>query len=323
MTSGGWQSGCDAGSAGGGAEGDAGGEALPPSRSPKTQPRKLRARTAAESPQAAGPPRRSTQSGVRWSIGQRDGELEAVLSRYMNECALRGSVYAFAETGSTMEDARALAAEGAPEGTLVYAARQAQGRGRLGRVWESPEGGAYFSIILRPKRPAADIPQLSLVAGLAAVEGLRQLARVYPSIRWPNDVLIDGKKLAGILVEARHGGVIVGVGINVATKPSDLPETAVALAAVAKPCPHPHQVTGAFWRRLSIWYDIWAREGFGPVRAALRPWMGLFGQPVHVTAGSQQFEGTAADLDESGRLVVRLDSGVLRAFEMGEVTLLR
>src|SRR3989338_7944040 len=129
---------------------------------------------------------------------QRDPELEAVLARYMNECALRGPVHAVARTGSTMEDARALAQQGAPEGTLVYAARQAQGRGRLGRVWESPEGGAYFSVIVRPTRPEAEIPQLSLVAGLAAAEGVRQGARIYPSIRWPNDVLVEGKKIAGI-----------------------------------------------------------------------------------------------------------------------------
>ncbi len=261
---------------------------------------------------------------------QRDPELETVLGRYMNECTLRGPVYAFTQTGSTMEDAHELAEQGAPEGTLVYAIRQAQGRGRLGRVWESPEGGAYFSIILRPRRPTADIPQLSLVTGLAAVEGIRQLVRIYPSIRWPNDVLIDGKKVCGILTEStQHPApstqscVLIGVGINVMTKPSDLPDTATSLSAVVNNCPHPHQVTGALWRRLSTWYDIWSREGFAPIRAALRPWMGHFGQPVHITAGTSRFEGTAADLDESGRLVVRLDSGVLRAFEMGEVTLLR
>ena len=254
---------------------------------------------------------------------QRDPELEAVLGRYMNECTLRGPVYAFTQTGSTMENAYELAEQGAPEGTLVYAVRQTQGRGRLGRVWESPEGGAYFSIVLRPRRPATDIPQLSLVTGLATVEGIRQLVRLYPSIRWPNDVLIDHKKLAGILVEVKSDAVVIGVGMNVATKPSDLPETATSLAAAVKNCPHPHQITGALWRRLSTWYDIWSREGFAPIRAALRPWMGHFGQPVHITAGTSRFEGTATDLDESGRLLVRLDSGIMRAFEMGEVTLLR
>lgn len=270
-------------------------------------------------------------------IFQRRTELEAVLKRYMNACALRGPVYAFEHIGSTMEEAHRLAAEGAQEGTLVYAVRQSHGRGRLGRVWASPEGGAYFSIILRPRRPASDIAQLSLIAGLATVEGLRQLLRISPSIRWPNDVLMEGKKLAGILVESRstsgpvaqwpsdpkHSYVVVGVGINVAAEPSALPETAASLATAVKRPPHPHQVAGAFWRRFSFWYDVWTQQGFASIRTALRPWMGLFGQVVHVTTGNGRFEGTATDLDESGRLLVRLDSGIVRPLDMGEVALLR
>ena len=253
----------------------------------------------------------------------RELKLETLLSRYMNDCPLQGPVYAFKQTNSTMEEAHCLAAKGSPEGTLIVSQSQSQGRGRLGRVWNSPEGGAYFSVILRPKQSAADIPQLSLVTGLAVVEGLRQLCAIYPSIRWPNDVLVQEKKLAGILVEAKNGAVVIGIGINVSTPLSELPNTATTLAQVSKNCPHPHQVIGALWRRLAYWYDIWVRQGFAPVREALRPWMGHFGQPVHIATGKMRFEGTATDLDEQGRLVARLDSGVLRAFDMGEVTLLR
>ena len=75
--------------------------------------------------------------------------------------------------------------------------------------------------------------------------------------------------------------------------------------------------------RFHAWYDVWTTQGFAPIREALRPWMGLFGHPVHISAGADRFEGTASDLDENGRLVVRLDSGLMRQFEMGEVTLLR
>ncbi len=253
----------------------------------------------------------------------RDPALEGILGRYMNECALRGPVYAFERAASTMEEAHALAADGAPEGTLVFAKQQTQGRGRLGRIWESPEGGAYCSIIVRPQRATAEIPQLSLVAGLAVIEGLRQLTHLHPSIRWPNDVLVEGKKLAGILVEVKVGVVVIGIGVNVAASPEALAETATSLAALLPNCPHPHQVVGALWRRFSVWYDMWTWQGFAPVREALRPSMGLFGEVVHLTAGSQRFEGTARDLDEQGRLVVRLDSGMQRAFDMGEVTLLR
>ena len=252
----------------------------------------------------------------------RDPALEAVLGRYMNECALRGPVYAFERTASTMEEAHVLAADGEPEGTLVFAKQQTQGRGRLGRTWESPEGGAYCSIILRPQRTTTETPQLSLVAGLAVAEGLRQLIHLHPTIRWPNDVLVEGKKLAGILVEAKGGAVVIGIGVNVATPVSALPDTATSLAALLAHAPHPHQVIGALWRRFSVWYDVWTTQGLAPIREALHPSMDLFGEVVHITTGSTHFEGTATDLDESGRLLVRLDSGMVRPFEMGEVTLL-
>jgi len=244
-------------------------------------------------------------------------------------------VHAFKQVGSTMEVAHQLAAEGAPEGTLIVAAHQEQGRGRLGRTWASPEGGVYLSLILRPTRPPSETPQLSLVAGLAAAEAIRDVACLYPSIRWPNDLLLREKKVGGILTEQKVPGtlekgscslfsaVVVGVGINVATDPAQLPAGSTSLAAEGAPHVSREEVIAGVCRRFSAWYDVWARQGFGPVREALRPWMGLFGHPVQLTAGTEQFQGTAQDLDEQGRLIVRMDSGLRRQFDMGEVTLLR
>lgn len=274
----------------------------------------------------------------------RDPALEQQL-RHELDGATTPEILAFSCVGSTMEIAHRLAVDGAPEGTLVWAARQEQGRGRLGRVWSSPKGGAYFSLILHPARPPAEIPQLSLVAGLAAAEAIQQLTGLFPAIRWPNDVLLNGLKVAGILVEARGDAVIVGIGINVTTRTEDLPDTATSLSAArlaeprggvprggvpseaARPSRgmpvNPYRLTAELCRSFSKWYDVWTTQGFAPIREALRPWIGLFGHPVHISAGSNRFEGTASDLDEDGRLVVRLDSGVLRAFDMGEVTLLR
>lgn len=253
---------------------------------------------------------------------QRDPALETTLMPYLDGSIARKLV-AFQSVASTMDTAAALAASGAPEGTLIFAARQEQGKGRQGRAWASPEGGVYLSLILRPERPAAEIPQLSLVAGLAAAEAIQEVAGVLPTIRWPNDILMDDLKVAGILVEAKSGAVIVGVGINVTANPDELPETATTLSIASGEWPNPYQVAGALCRRFSAWYEVWRRQGLAPIRAALRPRMGLFGQVVHITAGSSEFEGTATDLDESGRLVVRLDSGLQRTFDMGEVTLLR
>ncbi|MBI3996467.1 MAG: biotin--[acetyl-CoA-carboxylase] ligase [Candidatus Omnitrophica bacterium] len=265
----------------------------------------------------------------------RDCALEARLRQHLEGTAMGRSLYAFSSVGSTMEVAHELAQQRAPHGTLVWAQRQEQGRGRLGRVWESPAGGAYFSLILWPLHTATEIPQLSLVAGLAAVQTIQQSAGLFATIRWPNDVLIDGKKVCGILVEAaipfstQHQAhstqsyVIIGVGLNVTTDPLDLPEHATSLKAAGAMHADSYELTAALCRQFQTWYDVWSSQGFAPIREALRPFMGLFGQVVHIAAGSSRFEGTASDLDEQGRLVVRLDSGVQRAFDMGEVTLLR
>ena len=274
--------------------------------------------------------------------------LEAALARYLDG----QPVHAFESIGSTMEVAHALAGDGAPHGSLVWAQRQEQGRGRLGRTWESPKGGLYLSLMLRPNRPPAEIPQLSLVAGLAVAEATQELTGLFPSIRWPNDLFIGEQKVGGILLEAKVSDtfpastsvshrdrletrltpyVVIGIGINVTTDPRKLPETATSLAAHLRDrstrrihhSTFAYRFTGELCRQFHRWYEVWSAEGFSPIREALRPWIDLFGRPIHITAGRSRFEGTASDLDEDGRLLVRLDSGVVRQFEMGEVTLLR
>lgn len=302
---------------------------------------------------------------------ERDPVLEARLKEQFQGCCFGGAIHAFASCDSTMERAHALARDGgrrssdrrhslasgdragsvAGEGALIFATRQTQGRGRLGRRWESPDGGAYFSLILRPTRPFTEAPQLSLVAGLAVAEAIRErlVGRVLPiSVRWPNDILIDGKKVAGILAEtsvqrAAFSGqqktadsaqncVIVGIGINVSTDSQHLPDTATSLQKAlrssstlhaARSTLEPLALVSEVCRKFDGWYDVWTAQGFAPIRQALRPWMSHLGGLVRLKTGSSQAEGQATDLDESGRLLVRLDSGVTRAFDAGEVTLLR
>ena len=249
---------------------------------------------------------------------ERDPALEARLSTH-----LPGEVHAFQRVPSTKDIAHDLAAQGVPEGTIVWAECQTRGRGRLRRTWASPAGGAYFSLILRPTRPLAETPQLSLVAGLAAAETIRELTGLLATVRWPNDLLLDGRKVAGILIENKSGAVVLGVGINVSTDPTQLPDTATSLAASGAVSCNSHHVAGEWCRRFQSWYGVWTARGFAPIRAALRPWIGMFGHPVQISTGSGQVEGTASDLDDGGRLLVRLDSGVVQSFDMGVVTLLR
>lgn len=247
----------------------------------------------------------------------KDPEREAQL-----KARLGAPVHAFASVGSTMDTAHALAMDGAVDGTLVWAAEQTRGRGRQGRTWHSPLGGLYIALILRPRPSVEPTSQLSLVAGLACVEAVRMVCGLSPCIRWPNDLFIKGKKLAGILVEKRDGVVIVGIGVNVAAPKEPLKE-AISLSEASGRSIELIDVLAAVYERFRISYSRWELSGFGVIREQLRPWIGIFGKPVEIQMGSQNLQGVACDIDESGALVVRLDSGLMRSVGMGEVTLLR
>jgi BirA family biotin operon repressor/biotin-[acetyl-CoA-carboxylase] ligase len=132
-------------------------------------------------------------------------------------------------TGSTNDDARRLATEGAPEGTVILADRQFEGRGRLGRSWASPDrAGLYLSVLLRPTETPDRIGRYAIAAAVAVCAACREFAGPNVVLKWPNDVLANGKKLAGILAETRHGksgtDLVLGVGINVHQLPSDFSE---------------------------------------------------------------------------------------------------
>ena len=234
----------------------------------------------------------------------------------------------FPVVASTNTMAHMLGCQGEPEGTVVLADAQTAGRGQAGRAWISPPArNIYVSVLLRPTVTPTQTPIISLLAAVALVDALGQEG-VTCGIKWPNDVLIRGRKIAGILTEletdpAAVQFVIVGIGINVNTMPEELPEEATSLAAMGAGDCDPFELTAEVCRRFQWGYDGWMKEGFAPIRENLRQWIGGLGQPVQITVGTEQLRGTATDLDESGRLVVRLDSGVLRAFDMGEVTLLR
>ncbi len=253
---------------------------------------------------------------------ERDATLEARLRRTLNGGWLGQPCYAYRTISSTMDVAHDLARQGAAQGTCVWAETQTAGRGRSGRTWSSPPGGMYLSFILRPQRPVTQIPQLSLVAGLAVAQGIRHVTKLPMAIRWPNDVLFDGKKIAGILVEASTYAV-VGIGMNVEMNPHKLPEGATALRDLVAPVPDRFQLAAALMRHFETLYLQWTAEGFAAIRPMLTEYVSLFGQLVHVTTAKDHVEGQAVDLDERGRLLVRLESGVIRPFESGEVMLLR
>jgi BirA family biotin operon repressor/biotin-[acetyl-CoA-carboxylase] ligase len=209
------------------------------------------------------------------------------------------------ETTSTNERARELAAAGAPHGTLVTTSLQTAGRGRQGRTWTAPAGRALLlSLVLRSSDALAP-----LRAGLAVADLAGPAARV----KWPNDVLVDGRKVAGILVEARpqEGWAVLGIGINVALAPDDLPvETAGTLGR------SPGELEAALAELLGFLAHRLA-EPPAAAFAALRERDALLDRPVAWSGG----EGVAAGIDDGGALLVRRLDGVLVALDAGEVHL--
>jgi BirA family biotin operon repressor/biotin-[acetyl-CoA-carboxylase] ligase len=210
-------------------------------------------------------------------------------------------------TGSTNDRARELAARGAAHGTLVTAGEQTAGRGRQGRVWTAPPGRALLaSLVLRD---AGEL--LSLAAGVAVAEVAGPAAR----IKWPNDVLVDGRKVAGILVEGRpqEGWAVLGIGVNVAVAPEDFP---VELRDRAGTLGRPASELEPFLAALLGALERWLGAPRTDVLAAVRARDALRDQPVRWTGGN----GTGAGIDDAGRLLVATAEGVV-ALDAGEVHL--
>jgi BirA family biotin operon repressor/biotin-[acetyl-CoA-carboxylase] ligase len=218
--------------------------------------------------------------------------------------------------GSTNDEAKALAAAGAPHGTLVWAQEQTAGRGRLDRQWQSPRGNLYMSCILRPAVAPARAAELGFVAALAVAETMRALlpAAVPVALKWPNDVLVDGGKVAGILLEAQSGpggGVdwlVLGIGINVVAAPADTPYRAVALRPLGAEA-GAQQVLETLCRALGALYADWQSQGFAGVRTR---WLGLargLGEPIEIRQGEGIVAGRFVDLDPDGALVLETAAG--------------
>ena len=228
---------------------------------------------------------------------------------------------------STSDLCRSLAEAGEPAGLAVLAGRQTRGRGSRGREWESPEGNFYFSVLLRPRELARDAAQWSLLAGVALAEALAGYLPDPSALRlkWPNDALLNGKKLAGILVDsgADSAGMIdwliVGVGVNLAVAP-EVPGRAVACLADVAPPPPPSRFADVLLARLRHWQQVRTNDGFAPIRAAWLAHAPAPGSAVTLRLGDKMLGGGFAGLGDDGSLLLEAD-GRVRAFAAGEVLL--
>ena len=230
---------------------------------------------------------------------------------------------------STNDEACRLASDGAAEGTVVWAHRQRAGRGRRGRQWQSPEGNLYFSAILRPAAPPAVAAQLSLVAAVAMADTLVCLLPDGTRVeqKWPNDVLVEGKKIAGILLESsgaaadRVDWVVVGCGLNITVAPDDTAFPATSMVAEGASSADRKAVLMALLDSLHRWRGEWDTAGIAPVRKAWLARARGLGQEVTVRLPNHEFKGQFLDMDDSGALIVRLPDGSEKAVTAGDVFL--
>ena len=240
-----------------------------------------------------------------------------------------------AVTGSTNADLLARAAAGEPEGAVLAADHQSSGRGRLGRTWTSPPRAALtFSVLLRPSVPRARLGWLPLLAGVAVAAAVRAVAAVDAQLKWPNDVLVGPRKLAGILAETAGDAVVVGTGVNVSTRPAELPPpgpgglaaTSLAIegAAAADRAVLLAEILAGLERRYRAWSAVLGDTERSGLRAEYTGLCGTLGRRVRVELpGGRALDGVAAALDADGRLLISVPPDAGLPVAAGDIVHLR
>jgi len=232
------------------------------------------------------------------------------------------------QVDSTNSRCAELARGGGQHGTVIVADQQTAGRGRLKRSWHSPGGeNLYFSVLMRPDWPVGEAPPLSLAAGVALAEVVEGFLTRPPELKWPNDLLHQGRKLAGILIEAAadRGGlayVVLGIGINVNQLefPAPLDETAGSLRMAAGAPVNRAEVLAAALERLEHWIDRLRGEGAHPIIDAWRRFWTWQGRMVTVRNGDRELTGTAVGIDPRGALRLRDSTGNEHTVVCGDAT---
>ena len=241
-------------------------------------------------------------------------------------------IYYFDEINSTNEKANELAAN-VEEGTVIIAEKQKEGIGRFGREWISPEGGVYVSVILKPKISPIDAPKITLIAGIAVAKVIRKLG-LDAKLKWPNDILIHGKKVGGILTsistkEDKIDYVIVGIGINanidISTFPKELQKSATSLKEELKEEVSTEKIIEDILQEIEINYEIFKFKK-GNIDYLLNEWKRLsdtIGKKVKIKMQTEVIEGVAVGVNRDGALILKLEDGSLKNIIAGECIHLR
>jgi biotin-[acetyl-CoA-carboxylase] ligase BirA-like protein len=251
------------------------------------------------------------------------------VKRFLRTKTLGRRALYFRSLSSTNDVAKGLATKGIGEGTIVVTETQTEGKGRLGRKWASPKGGLWFSIILRPRTQSHHVTKLTLLASVAVAETMARLYRQKVEIKWPNDVLVNGKKACGILTEGKIRGeavdfAVLGIGINANFSLDALPLPLQYSATTLK-----NQLDREVSReallcellgRIEFYYNFFIRADFDAILNNWRSLAAFLGSYVEVRSEKEKMRGWAVDIDNDGALIVRLRDKMLRKVTSGEIT---
>jgi BirA family transcriptional regulator, biotin operon repressor / biotin---[acetyl-CoA-carboxylase] ligase len=239
----------------------------------------------------------------------------------------------YEEIGSTNEEAFRLGLAGAPEGTALIAEKQNAGKGRLQRVWHSPAGkNTYTSIILRPKIESTRAPQISIVAGVAVAEVLNNYCPDRVELKWPNDVVINGKKVCGILSQVKTtvmevDFIVLGIGINVniiySQFPTEICNLATSLVIETGREISRQKLIISLYENLGKWYKQLLKDGFGRVKEKWLSLSPMIGKPVQVMFQQEAVTGKAIGLDEDGSLILLVEEDKEYKILAGDATIVK
>lgn len=251
---------------------------------------------------------------------------ESLQTRRFGKC-----IYFSRCVNSTNDWAKELASSGAEEGTVTVAQTQTAGRGRAGREWISPRGGLWFSIVLKPTKRAREASQLVFVASLVVAEVLQEKYGLKTETKWPNDVLVNDKKICGILTEMRTkeervNFAIVGVGVNAnflvdEVLPASVKAVATSVEFELRKRIRLESLLRALLEKMENVYERYERAGFAPVLEEWKRYAGFLGRSVVVTDRNERLNGLALDVDVEGALILRLEDGTTRRIFVGDVAL--
>jgi BirA family biotin operon repressor/biotin-[acetyl-CoA-carboxylase] ligase len=233
------------------------------------------------------------------------------------------------EVDSTNRVAKELAIKGEEEGAVVISELQKAGRGRWSRHWLSPRGGVWFSVLLRPKIELSGATILTLMGGVAVAKAVSELTGLKPSLKWPNDVMVGGRKLCGILTESASTGsqysLVIGVGLNayvdVKSLPGEVQKVATSLQDCGVEVSREELVSRILWEMERLYLpDVEGVDARELIRSEWREWSEIIMSRVRVDVGGEILEGIAEDVDQDGGLLLRVKDGSVRKLLVGVVS---